>query len=212
MLVRKRMTRNPVTTSPNASVPDALKVMQGSRIRQLPVLDEKDHMVGIVSLVDLFRASPSPATSLSIWEIDYLLEKIKVSQVMTRDVITITEDTAVEDAGRIMAENAVSGLPVMRDGELVGIITESHLFNVLVDVFGARQCGVRVTAQMPMEKGGLAKLSGAVAAIGGNFVAFTESMAEGTVTFKVRDVERDQLVRAIEPLVTNIADVRETVC
>ena len=166
MLVRKRMSKNPITTTPDASVPDALKVMQGSKVRQLPVLGADGALVGIVSLTDLFRASPSPATSLSIWEVDYLLEKIKVSEVMTRKVITVTEDTAVEEAGRIMTEAKVSGLPVMRDGELVGIITESHLFNVLVDVFGARQAGVRVTAEMPLNKGGLCKLSGAVADAG----------------------------------------------
>ena len=210
MLVRKRMSKNPITTTPDASVPDALKVMQGSKVRQLPVLGADGALVGIVSLTDLFRASPSPATSLSIWEVDYLLEKIKVSEVMTRKVITVTEDTAVEEAGRIMTEAKVSGLPVMRDGELVGIITESHLFNVLVDVFGARQAGVRVTAEMPLTKGGLAKLSGAVADIGGCFVAFTESVDEGTVTFKVRDVARENLLKTLEPLVTRIVDVRET--
>ena len=210
MLVRKRMSKNPITTTPDASVPDALKVMQGSKVRQLPVLGVDGALVGIVSLTDLFRASPSPATSLSIWEVDYLLEKIKVSEVMTRKVITVTGDTAVEEAGRIMTEAKVSGLPVMRDGELVGIITESHLFNVLVDVFGARQAGVRVTAEMPLTKGGLAKLSGAVADIGGCFVAFTESVDEGTVTFKVRDVARENLLKTLEPLVTRIVDVRET--
>jgi len=204
------MSKNPITTTPDASVPDALKVMQGSKVRQLPVLGVDGALVGIVSLTDLFRASPSPATSLSIWEVDYLLEKIKVSEVMTRKVITVTEDTAVEEAGRIMTEAKVSGLPVMRDGELVGIITESHLFNVLVDVFGARQAGVRVTAEMPLTKGGLAKLSGAVADIGGCFVAFTESVDEGTVTFKVRDVARENLLKTLEPLVTRIVDVRET--
>ena len=210
MLVRKRMSKNPITTTPDASVPDALKVMQGSKVRQLPVLGSDSALVGIVSLTDLFRASPSPATSLSIWEVNYLLEKIKVSEVMTHKVITVTEDTAVEEAGRIMAEAKVSGLPVVRDGELVGIITESHLFNVLVDIFGARQAGVRVTAEMPLTKGGLCGLSGAVADAGGRFVAFTESAEENTVTFKVRDVTREDLIKTLEPLVTRIVDVRET--
>jgi acetoin utilization protein AcuB len=204
------MSKNPITTTPDASVPDALKVMQGSKVRQLPVLSSDGALMGIVSLTDLFRASPSPATSLSIWEVNYLLEKIKVSEVMTHKVITVTEDTAVEEAGRIMAEAKVSGLPVVRDGELVGIITESHLFNVLVDIFGARQAGVRVTAEMPLTKGGLCGLSGAVADAGGRFVAFTESAEENTVTFKVRDVTREGLIKTLEPLVTRIVDVRET--
>jgi CBS domain-containing protein len=135
----------PITTTPGATVPDAMQVMRGSKVRQLPVVNEKGELVGIVSLDDLLRVSPSPATSLSVWELDYLLEKITVEKVMTRDVITITEDTAVEEAGRIMADNKVSGLPVLRDGELVGIITESHLFNILLELFGAREPGIRVT-------------------------------------------------------------------
>jgi len=210
MLVRERMSKNPITTNPDASVPDALLVMQGSKTRQLPVVDEKSKLVGIVSLVDLFRASPSPATSLSVWEVDYLLEKITVEKVMTRDVITVTEDTAVEEAGRIMAEAKVSGLPVMRDGELVGIITESDLFSVLLDVFGARRPGVRVTAREPLAKGGLAKLATAITGAGGHFVAFAESMDEGIVTFKVQDVKREELLKAIEPLISEIVDVRES--
>lgn len=210
MLVRDWMSKHPITTRPDASVPDALRVMQGSRVRQLPVMGDKDRLVGIVSLVDLFRASPSPATSLSRWEVDYLLEQIKVEAVMTTDVITVTEDTAVEEAGRIMAESKVSGLPVMRGDELVGIITESHLFNILLDVFGARQSGVRVTAKMPLAKGGLAKLSTAISGLGGYFVAFAESMDQGTVTFKVQDVDQKALLKAIEPLTTSIVDVRES--
>jgi len=210
MLVRDKMSKNPITTRPGASVPDALKVMQGSKVRQLPVLNDQSEMVGIVSLVDLFRVSPSPATSLSVWEVDYLLEKITVETVMTREVITVTEDTAVEEAGRIMADNAVSGLPVMRDGELVGIITESHLFNILLELFGARRPGVRIMAKVPYEKGGLAKLSSAVTAIGGQFAAFGLHPASETVTFKAQDVARDKLIEAIKPLVVEILDVRES--
>ncbi|MCL5734613.1 MAG: CBS domain-containing protein, partial [Actinobacteria bacterium] len=131
MLVRDRMSRNPITTYPAASVPDALQVMRGSKVRQLPVLNDKGQLVGIVSLEDLLKVSPSPATSLSVYELNYLLDKLKVEEVMTRDVITVTEDMALEEAGRIMADNKISGVPVMRGDELVGIITESHLFNAL---------------------------------------------------------------------------------
>jgi acetoin utilization protein AcuB len=191
-------------------VPDALKVMQGSKVRQLPVLDSKGRMVGIVTLTDLFRAQPSPASLLSRWEADYLLDKIKVETVMTPEVITVTEDTAVEEAGRLMAEHKISGLPVMRDGDLVGMITESDLFGILLDVFGARQPGLRVTAKMPLVKGGLAQLSTAIAGAGGHFMAFAESMDLGTVTFKVRDVEKAALLKALEPVVTEIIDVRKT--
>ena len=210
MLVRDRMSRNPITTNPAASVPDALKVMQGSKVRQLPVLDEKNELVGIVSLVDLFRVSPSPATSLSVWEVDYLLEKITVEKVMTRDVVTVTEDTPVEEAGRIMSDNRISGLPVMRDGELVGIITESHLFNVLLELFGARTSGVRVMARIPHEAGVLAKITSAIASVGGQIEALGLHGDSQTVTFKVVHVGREYVLTAVQPFVLEIMDVRET--
>jgi acetoin utilization protein AcuB len=204
MLVRDRMSRMPITTKPSATVPDALQVMRGSKVRQLPVVDEKGSLVGIVALDDLLRVSPSPATSLSVWELDYLLEKITVQKVMTTDVITISEDTAIEEAGRIMADNKVSGLPVLRGDELVGIVTESHLFHVLLELFGAREPGIRVTARVQREQGGLARLSAAVAALGATFVAFGIA-----ITFKVQDVGREELIKAIEPFVDGIEDVRD---
>jgi len=210
MLVRDRMSRNPITTRPDASVPDALKVMQGSKVRALPVLDDKGELVGVVSLVDLFRVSASPATSLSVWELDYLLEKIKVEEVMTRDVITVTEDTAVEEAGRIMADNRISGLPVMRGQELVGVITESHLFNVLLELFGARNLGVRVMCKIPHEKGVLAKITGAISGVGGQIEALGLHGDSETVTFKVVGVDQETLLKAVRPLVIDLLDVRET--
>jgi acetoin utilization protein AcuB len=208
MLVRDRMSRMPITTNPGATVPDALQVMRGSKVRQLPVVDEKGNLLGIVALDDLLRVSPSPATSLSVWELDYLLEKITVEKVMTKDVITVGEDTAIEEAGRIMADNKVSGLPVMRGDDLVGIITESHLFHVLLELFGARDPGIRVTAKVRREKGTLAKISSAIAALGAQFVAFGIAADSETVTFKVQDVDKELLLKTIEPLVESIEDVR----
>jgi acetoin utilization protein AcuB len=209
MLVRDRMSIHPITTTSDASVPDALKVMQGSKVRLLPVVTGKGELVGIVSLTDIFRVLPSPASSLSVWEAGYLVNKIKVADVMTKEVMTVAPDTAIEEAGRIMAENKVSGLPVMDGQDLVGMITESHLFGILLDVFGARQPGVRVTAKMPLVKGGLAKMSTAIADVGGHFMAFAESMDLGTVTFKIQDVDRQTVLDAITPLVTEVVDVRE---
>lgn len=214
MLVRDRMSRNPITTFPAASVSDALQVMRGSKVRQLPVLNDKGQMVGIVSLEDLLRVSPSPATSLSVYELTYLLDKLKVEEVMTRDVITVTEDMALEEAGLIMADSKISGVPVLRDGELVGIITESHLFSVLVQLFGAGKPGVRLTLIIPEIQGTLAKITAAIAALGGVFAAFGEidEPAAGrlVVTMKVQNVAREDLVKAVKPFVLEIEDVRES--
>lgn len=214
MLVRDRMSRNPITTYPSATVPDAIQVMRGSKVRQLPVLNDRGRLVGIVSLEDLLRVSPSPATSLSVHELNYLFERLTIEEMMTRDVVTVTEDTALEEAGRIMADYKISGLPVVRDGELVGIITESHLFNVLVELFGARQHGVRLTVTIPEVRGTVAKIASAIAENGG--AIFALGMAdepernEATIVFKVDGVPQDQLVNAVKPLVLSIEDVRES--
>jgi acetoin utilization protein AcuB len=212
MLVRDRMSRNPTTTYPAASVPDAWQVILGSKARALPVLDNKGRLVGIVSQKDLLAATPSPVTSLSTYELNYLLDKVKVEEVMTRDVITATEDMALEEAGRIMADNNINGMPVLRDGELVGIITETHLFSVLVELFGARKPGVRLTVSVRETPGALAKLTAAVSAIGGVFVAFGEidEPEDGRfiATMKVQNVDSEQLVEALRPIVLAIEDVR----
>jgi len=214
MLVRDRMSRNPITTYPAATVPDAMQVMRGSKVRQLPVLDGKGRLVGIVSLEDLLRVSPSPATTLSAHELSYLFEKLTVEQVMSKDVITVPEDMALEDAGRVMADNRISGLPVMRGEDLVGILTETHLFNVLLELFGARQHGVRITFTYPEIKGTVAKITRAVADLDGALFAFgmadEPEKKEVTATIKVMDVGLDELVAAIKPLVLNIEDVRES--
>jgi len=204
------MFKHPVTTKPGASVPDALKIMQGAKVRQLPVLDDHNKLVGIVSLVDLFRVSPSPATSLSVWEIDYLLDQIKIESVMTKEVITVTADTPLEEAGRILADNGISGLPVMDGSELIGMISESELFSTLMELFGARREGVRVMAKMEFVKGGLAKLAGAVADAGGQFVAFGINPSDDAVTFKVQNVSKEELAEALKPQVHEIVDIRDT--
>lgn len=209
MLVRDRMSKHPVVIRPHASVPDALKVMQGSRVRQLPVVTEKGELVGIVSLVDLFRVSPSTATSLSVWEVDYLLEKITIEQVMTKNVITVTEDTPIEEAGRIMVENKISGLPVMRGSELVGIFTETDVFNVLLELFGAWTSGVRVMARIPRGQGVLAKLTNAITSAGGQIDALGLHGDSEAVTLKIVDMSREEVLKIVEPLVTEILDVRE---
>jgi acetoin utilization protein AcuB len=214
MLVRERMSREPVTITSDVSVTDALRLMHERKIRRLPVLDSHGKLVGIVADQDLLYASPSPVSSLSVWEMHYLLAKLKVEEVMTRKVITITEDTPLEEAARIMADNKIGGLPVMREDKLVGIVTETDLFKTFLELLGARQSGVRVTALVSSAKGTLAKITNAIFGAGGNILAFSQSMdATGTrwqVTFKVQDVPRAQLVEIIRPVVENILDVRES--
>jgi acetoin utilization protein AcuB len=213
MLVRERMSQEPVTITSDVSVTDALRLMRERKVRRMPVLDSHGKLVGIVSDQDLLYASPSPVSSLSVWEMNYLLARLKVEEVMTRKVITVTEDTPLEEAARIMADSKIGGLPVMREDKLVGIITETDLFKAFLEMLGARQAGVRVTALIPSAKGTLAKIANAIFGVGGDIIALSASPdASGTrwqVTFKVQDVPHDQLVEAIRPVVENILDVRE---
>lgn len=214
MFVKERMTRNPVVVSPDLSVPQALKLMHEGNIRRLPVVDKGGHLMGIVSQKDLLRASPSPATSLSVWEIAYLLNEIKVRDVMTSKVITVTGDTPLEDAARIMADTKVGGLPVLADGALTGIITETDLFRVFVELLGARESGVRLTMLVRNVPGELARVTGAIAEVGGNIVSLADyagTNAENRqVLVKANGIASDVLVAAVTPVVLEIVDVRET--
>jgi acetoin utilization protein AcuB len=214
MFVKERMTATPVVVAPDVSVPQALKLMHDRHIRRLPVVDKSGHLVGIVSDRDLLRASPSPATSLSVWEITYLLNEVKVQSVMTAKVISVTEGTPLEDAARIMADNKIGGLPVVSGDELVGIITETDLFRAFVELLGAGDAGVRVTMVVRNQPGELARLTRAIADSGGNISALAEYKGatpdERRILVKASGVARDALVAALTPAVLQIEDVRET--
>jgi len=214
MKVGQRMTRNPITITPDVTVPEAQAIMRREKIQRLPVLDNNKRLVGIVTSLDLIHASPSPATSLDIYEMHYLLSKLKVEKVMTRQVITVTEDLPIEEAARIMVDNKISGLPVMRGDILVGIITESDIFRLFIELFGARHRGIRLTLLLPEKKGELAKVANAITKCGGNIVSFAifegEDPTNGYCTVKVSGVDKDALLAAITPVVEKIVDVRET--
>jgi acetoin utilization protein AcuB len=213
MLVYERMSRHPMTVSPNTPVEQALKRMRDEKIRRFPVVDDDGKLVGIVSDKDLLYAAPSPATSLSIYELHYLYSRITVSQVMTREVVTVEEDDPIEEAARVMVDNKIGGLPVMREGKLVGIITETDIFKTLMEMMGARDPGVRLTLLSPETRGQLAALTGAVAELGGNIISlgtfWGKDATNALITMKVTGVSKDALVERIRPLVLELIDTRE---
>ena len=211
MLVGTRMSHPVITMSPDLPIVDALNLMKRERIRRAPVVKE-GHMIGIVSDKDLLNASASPATSLSVWELNYLLSKITVKEVMSKNVLSVKESTPIEEAARIMADNKIGGLPVTRGEAVVGIITETDLFKIFLELMGAREPGVRVTALIPEQRGQLAKLTQAVASEGGNFVAFGQFTGETTasrlLTFKIDGLTEEKVKAIIEPFVLNIIDIQ----
>ncbi|MBF9017857.1 MULTISPECIES: CBS domain-containing protein [unclassified Oceanispirochaeta] len=213
MQVSNRMTKNPVTISPDTPVSEARDKMKKESIHRLPVIDKNDHLIGIITEKDILYASPSPATSLDVYEIHNLMSKLKVHSVMTKDVITIGPDTPLEDAARILADNNIGGLPIIENGLLIGIITESDLFRVFVELFGAREKGIRLTALMPEKRGELADLATAIAKAGGDIVSFGNMLGENATNryaiIKVKNLSEKEVISAVQPLIERIVDVRE---
>jgi CBS domain-containing protein len=128
--VRDWMTRDPITVNSRTPLPDAHQIMVDRRIRRLPVVDD-GVLVGIVTRGDIRGAQPSEATSLSIYEVHYLLSRLTIGQIMSPSVITVTPDTTVQAAAALMLKHKVAGLPVVEDGHVAGIITESDLFRMV---------------------------------------------------------------------------------
>lgn len=206
------MTRNPLYIHPEMSVPDARAFMKKEHVGRLPVLDKNNTLIGIVTERDLINASPSVATTLDMYEMSYLLSKLKVEKVMQKKVITIEEDVVVEEAARIMVDNNISALPVMRDGALVGIVSDGDLYRLFIKLFGARQEGVRLTILLPERTGELKQISQVIADLGGNVISLL--ICDGTdVTnkmciIKVSGIARPTLVEAIQAIALEIIDVR----
>ncbi len=131
-LVKDWMTPEVVTLTPDVTVPEAHRLMIDKNVRRLPVLIN-DQLVGIVTLGDIRGAKPSGVTSLSVWELNFLLANLKIEQVMSANPITISQDAPVGEAARTMMDHKISGLPVVNDsGKVVGIITESDIFRMVV--------------------------------------------------------------------------------
>ena len=215
MFVRDYMISPAVTVGPDMPFQEALKLMQESRLRRLPVVDENGKLVGIVSERDLLYASPSPATTLSVWELTYVLSKIKVEELMTKDVVTTTPDTPIEDAASLMVQRKVGGLPVVDDdNKPVGIISDRVIFEAFVEMVGGGQPGLRLTLSVPHKKGVLAGLSQAIYELGGYIVSFgsfpiPDRPEEDGMVVKVQEASQAQLVGTLENLGDHVIDARE---
>lgn len=131
--VKEWMTPDPITIMPDTCLPEAHRLMMDHSIRRLPVLDEAGQLVGMVTLGDVRGAEPSGATSLSIWEVNYLVSRLRVEEIMTPRPYTISEEATLGEAAQMMLKHKISGLPVLNPfGEIVGIITESDIFRMVV--------------------------------------------------------------------------------
>lgn len=212
MLVRQRMTERLVTIKPDMPVAEALSIMRQNKIRRLPIVNKRGKLIGIVSEKDLLYASPSPATSLSVYEVGYLLSKLKVHDIMTEELITVDADAPLEEAARIMIDNQVSGLPVMERGDLVGIITETDIFKTVLEMLGARESGIRLTIDVQNEKGAFAKITESIAGLGGDIITlgtfYGKDRSTGIVLLKIRGVDEATVRQAMQEINVQIEDIR----
>lgn len=212
MLVGERMSKPVITITPDTPLQEALALMRKEKVRRFPVVDKHGKLVGIVSEKDLLNASPSNATTLSIWEVNYWLSKVTVEEIMTKEVVTICVDCPIEEAARIMADRKIGALPVMEDDRLVGIITETDLFKIFLELFGARKAGIRATLSVKDEPGKLSEVTNAIRQLGGNIIAVGTFMGEdpstGMVTLKVENTTVEALTDALTPVVERIVDIR----
>jgi acetoin utilization protein AcuB len=206
------MSHPVLTIHPEMPLQDALNFMRKEHIRRLPVVDQRGRLVGIITEVDLLHASPSDVTSLSVHELTYMLSKITVDEIMTSEVITIGEDTPIEEAARIMADTKIGGLPVLRDRQVVGIITETDLFKIFLELLGAREPGVRLAAIVPNIPGELAQLTSAIFNAGGNIVSLGTALGQSSenreLIIKVTGVADQELKEAIAPFIEQLVDIR----
>ena len=220
MFVKDQMTPDPITVTQDIPVIEAQEIMQRHNIRHLPVVDERHHLIGLLTRETMLRAVPWSQTSLSTVETQYILSKIKAGKVMFHDIITTTEDVPVEEAARVMVDHKIGCLPVVRQGKLIGIITDIDLLATTMEMLGARRPGLRLSVLVPYRPGEIARLTNAIASLGGNLTAFgtwegkenpgTGSPVHMGIVLRVEGVAEDNLIAAVDNLVDiQILDVRQ---
>lgn len=204
MRVKNRMTPNPITATPQTNYNEALRLMRENKIKRLPVLNDKGELIGIVTLNDMLKTGPSPATTLNVYEIASLLETVTMSQIMSHPVLAVDETCSLSNAARFMLEQEVGCLPVTQENKLVGIITHADIFRAFVEVSGGWQAGSRIEARMPDEKGQLARFvtafSNANSYIVSVTVTYDESGEYSYIDLKERGGDREQILKELESL------------
>lgn len=213
MLVRDRMSTNLITVTPEVTHPEALRLLRENNIRRLPVLDSRGQLVGIVVEKDLLYASPSPATSLSVWEIHGLLANLKMRDIMSRPVVAVEPGYPLEEAARIMIERKIGSLPVLDGENLVGIVTETDLFKAFVEALGVREAGIRATMIVPEGQGVIAAVGQAIAETGASILSLATFLGPDSehreLTMRVRRATADQLRQALSAAGADLLDLRE---
>jgi acetoin utilization protein AcuB len=195
------------------SLADATALMKQEKVHRLPVLNKEKQLVGLITEKDILYASPSPASSLSIHEMAYLLSRLTVGKLMNKNVVTIEKNTTVEEAARLMVDQDLSCLPVLESGKLIGIITKSDMFKILLELFGARHFGVRVSYLVEDQPGTIAHITSALEKNGIDIITFGTFMGtdptNAICTMKVQGASMTKVIEIIKPFVSQILDIQE---
>lgn len=213
MLVKDRMTSDPLTITTDTSLKDALELIRSKPFRHLPVLDEDGKLVGIVTEKSLVYAAPTPTTTLSVFEVDYILSRTRVGQIIQGSVITVGPDLPIEEAARVMVDHRIGCLPIVEGDKLLGIISDTDIFRVFVEGLGGGHPSLRVTVVIPEEVGSLARVTNQVAELGGNIhslgIFWGKQPQDRVVAFRLEQVERETAVQALEAAGIEVVHVWE---
>lgn len=213
MLVRDRMTPNPVTITTETSLKEALDLVRSKPFRHLPVLDEHGKLVGVVTEKSLVYASPTSTTALSVFEVDYILSRTRIGQIIQGPVITVGPDLPLEEAARVMIDHRIGCLPVVEDDKLIGIISDTDIFRVFVEGLGGGHPSLRITVVVPEQVGSLARVASRVADLGGNIhslgIFWGERPEDRVVAFRLEGVDRETAVQALEAAGIQVVHVWE---
>ncbi len=204
MIVSKWMSKRVVTVDESDTLSEAINTLKRNHVRRLPVLRD-NKLVGIVSDRDLKEAAPSRVTSLDMWELHYLLSKVKVKDLMKRRIITISPDSTIEKAAMLMFDNKIGGLPVVENEELIGIITEHDVFNAFINITGARIPSYRITVRISDDPGSIKELCDKMrdfafkcVSILTTHVGIEEGHREVIIRFRAEDEEHFKIIKHLE--------------
>jgi acetoin utilization protein AcuB len=196
------MRVNPITVSPETTCSDTFRLMLEKDIYKMPVIAEEGDLAGIVTKRDLLYVLPSSAALLSLSEIDSLFGTIAVARVMTRRVISVLEDCPLEEAARILVDNKIGSLPVMRSHRFVGMITKADLFRAMMEALGGRANGLRITIRLHTDTGELGSITDGIVHLGGKLICLSTFWGgdpfHQTVTLKVQEVDPEELLSLLE--------------
>ncbi len=210
MFVKQVMSSVPITISPNAGILEAANLMKEKNIRRLPVV-KGDKLVGIITEMDILKVQPSQATTLSVFEVNYLLSKTRVADVMAKNPFTVAADATLEEAALIMRENEVGGLPVLDGSKLVGVITESNIFDAFIDLMGLQRPGTRLTIEVLDQPGVLRDIAEIIANYNVNvssFAAYYPEEGKSILVVRIDTIEVEKICADIEEIgykITHIA-------